>query len=127
MGLYLKILELFESDYMEEYEVKVPFQSLQALGCHVDAFCPAKKKTGERCPTAIHDVLRVTKLRVKKQATLLLYDDLVIPGGRAPEYLALNKHVLNMGKEFMNSEKPVTSTSHRQQTHILTFLVPRQP
>ncbi|MCI28217.1 protein DJ-1-like D-like [Trifolium medium] len=28
---------------MEDYEVKVPFQSLHALGCHVDAVCPSTK------------------------------------------------------------------------------------
>ncbi|CAD5321883.1 unnamed protein product [Arabidopsis thaliana] len=83
-------------DYMEDYEVKVPFQSLQALGCQVDAVCP-EKKAGDRCPTAIHDF--------EGDQTY----------SRAPEYLALNEHVLNIVKEFMNSEKPVASICHGQQ------------
>ncbi|KAF9605330.1 hypothetical protein IFM89_016095 [Coptis chinensis] len=41
-------------DYMEDYEIMVPFQSLQALECQVDAVCP-KKVPGDTCPTAIHD------------------------------------------------------------------------
>ncbi|MCE3052491.1 Protein DJ-1 D, partial [Datura stramonium] len=40
--------------FMEDYEVMVPFQSLQALECLVDAVCP-KKKAGEKCATAVHD------------------------------------------------------------------------
>ncbi|BFG38879.1 hypothetical protein CerSpe_251520 [Prunus speciosa] len=39
---------------MEDYEITVPFQSLQALGCHVDGVCP-KKKAGDICTTAVHD------------------------------------------------------------------------
>ena len=39
---------------MEDYEVAVPFHSLQALGCIVEAVCP-NKKAGDTCPTAIHD------------------------------------------------------------------------
>ncbi|KAE9596111.1 putative lactoylglutathione lyase [Lupinus albus] len=29
---------------MEDYEVTMPFQSLQALGCHVDTVCPMLKQ-----------------------------------------------------------------------------------
>ncbi|CAA0381126.1 Protein DJ-1 D [Arabidopsis thaliana] len=112
-------------DYMEDYEVKVPFQSLQALGCQVDAVCP-EKKAGDRCPTAIHDFEGDQTYSEKPGHTFALttnfddlvsssYDALVIPGGRAPEYLALNEHVLNIVKEFMNSEKPVASICHGQQ------------
>ena len=87
---------------MEDYEVKVPFQSLQALGCQVDAVCP-EKKAGDRCPTAIHDFEGDQTYSEKPGHTFALttnfddlvsssYDALVIPGGRAPEYLALNEH-----------------------------------
>ncbi|ESQ49842.1 hypothetical protein EUTSA_v10021062mg [Eutrema salsugineum] len=112
-------------DYMEDYEVKGPFQSLQALGCQVDAVCP-EKKAGDRCPTAIHDFEGDQTYSEKPGHTFALtasfdglnsssYDALVIPGGRAPEYLALNEHVLTIVKEFMISEKPVASICHGQQ------------
>jgi len=55
---------------MEDYEVKDHFQSLQALGSHVDAVCPSKK-AGDTCPTAVHDFEGI-KLTVRSQVILLL-------------------------------------------------------
>ncbi|KAK2652540.1 hypothetical protein Ddye_012396 [Dipteronia dyeriana] len=112
-------------DYMEDYEVTVPFQSLQALECHVDAVCP-NKKAGDTCPTAIHDFEGDQTYSEKPGHNFTLtanfedidasnYDALVIPGGRAPEYLALNPTVLALVKEFMESRKPVASICHGQQ------------
>ncbi|KAL0462495.1 UNVERIFIED_CONTAM: protein DJ-1D [Sesamum latifolium] len=43
-------------DYVEDYEVMVPFQALLAYGLSVDAVCPGKK-AGDICRTAIHDSL----------------------------------------------------------------------
>lgn len=112
-------------DYMEDYEVMVPFQSLQTLECHVDAVCP-NKKAGEKCPTAIHDFEGDQTYSEKPGHNFTLtasfegldassYDGLVIPGGRAPEYLALNEKVLQLVKHFMESGKPVASICHGQQ------------
>ncbi|CAL0334789.1 unnamed protein product [Lupinus luteus] len=112
-------------DYMEDYEVTVPFQSLQALGCHVDAVCP-KKKAGETCPTAIHDFEGDQTYSEKPGHDFALtatysdvdvssYDALVIPGGRAPEYLALDESVIALVKHFIESKKPVASICHGQQ------------
>ncbi|KAF5750182.1 protein DJ-1 D [Tripterygium wilfordii] len=112
-------------DYMEDYEVYVPFQSLKVLGCQVDAVCP-KKKAGDTCPTAVHDFegdqTYTEKLGHDFPLTATFegvgsstYDALVIPGGRAPEYLALNETVIALVKEFMASNKPVASICHGQQ------------
>ncbi|KAL0381296.1 UNVERIFIED_CONTAM: protein DJ-1D [Sesamum angustifolium] len=112
-------------DYMEDYEVMVPFQSLQALECHVDAICPGKKM-GDLCPTAVHDFEGDQTYSEKPGHNFTLtadfesvdassYDGLVIPGGRAPEYLALNEKVIQLVKEFMESAKPVASICHGQQ------------
>lgn len=110
---------------MEDYEVTVPFQSLQALGCHVDAVCP-KKKAGDSCPTAVHDFEGDQTYSEKPGHNFTLnadfegldassYDALVIPGGRAPEYLALDVRVIAIVKEFMEARKPVASICHGQQ------------
>ncbi|WCJ25105.1 Class I glutamine amidotransferase-like superfamily protein [Euphorbia peplus] len=115
-------------DYMEDYEVTVPFQSLQALGSHVDAVCP-KKKAGDYCPTAVHDFEgdqtysekpghKFTLTATYEGLDASVYDALVIPGGRAPEYLALDETVIALVKDFMESKKPVASICHGQQ--ILT-------
>jgi D-lactate dehydratase len=112
-------------DYMEDYEVAVPFQALQTLECHVDAVCP-NKKTGDTCPTAIHDFEGDQTYSEKAGHSFPLtadfegidassYDALVIPGGRAPEYLALDANVISLVKAFMDANKPVASICHGQQ------------
>ncbi|GJU72967.1 protein DJ-1 homolog D [Tanacetum coccineum] len=112
-------------DYMEDYEVYVPFQSLEALGCHVDAICP-NKNAGETCPTAVHDFEGDQTYSEKpghdfkltanfKDIDASSYDALVIPGGRAPEYLALDPAVIKLVKDFMEAEKHVASICHGQQ------------
>ncbi|KAJ0695024.1 putative lactoylglutathione lyase [Helianthus annuus] len=113
-------------DYMEDYEVMVPFQSLEALECcYVDAVCP-EKKAGDTCPTAVHDFEGDQTYSEKTGHDFTLtasfhdvdastYDALVIPGGRAPEYLALDPTVIKLVKHFMDSGKPVASICHGQQ------------
>lgn len=123
-GANKKVLFLC-GDYMEDYEVMVPFQSLQALECQVDAICP-KKVSGDTCPTAVHDFEGDQTYSEKPGHEFTLtanfdeldpttYDALVIPGGRAPEYLALNEKVLGIVKHFMEAGKPVASICHGQQ------------
>ncbi|KAG1361131.1 protein DJ-1 [Cocos nucifera] len=123
-GADKKILFLC-GDYMEDYEIMVPFQSLQSLGCVVDAVCP-NKGAGEKCPTAIHDFEGDQTYSEKPGHDFTLtasfegldassYDALVIPGGRAPEYLALNDKVIALVKEFIAHGKPVASICHGQQ------------
>ena len=127
MGTILRTVASFvlEQDYMEDYEVMVPFQSLQALGCHVDAICP-KKAAGDKCITAVHDFEGDQTYSEKPGHDFTLtadfegldassYDALVIPGGRAPEYLALDESVIKLVKEFMEARKPVASICHGQQ------------
>lgn len=103
----------------------VPFQSLEVLGCKVDAVCP-KKSEGDACPTAIHDFEGDQTYSEKPGHYFTLnksfesvkpsrYAGLVIPGGRAPEYLALDENVLNLVKHFMDAGKPVASICHGQQ------------
>ena len=119
-----KILMLV-GDFVEDYEVMVPFQALQIAGHQVHAACP-DKKAGEKVRTAIHDfegdqtytekrghdfALNTTFADVKAQD----YDALVIPGGRAPEYLRLNKQVLAIVKHFADAGKPIAAICHGAQ------------
>ena len=111
-------------DYMEDYEVMVPYQTLLALGYTVDAVCPGKK-AGDVCRTAIHDFEGDQTYTEKRGHNFALnaefpgsaagYDGLLIPGGRAPEYLALDDKVLALVKEFFAAGKPVASVCHGQQ------------
>jgi protease I len=119
-----KILMLV-GDFVEDYEVMVPFQALQMVGHTVHAVCPGKK-SGDQVRTAVHDfegdqtysekpghnfTLNATFDDVKAEA----YDALVIPGGRAPEYIRLNEKVLGIVQHFAKADKPIAAICHAAQ------------
>jgi protease I len=119
-----KILMLV-GDFVEDYEVMVPFQALLMVGHTVHAACPGKK-AGEKVRTAVHDfegdqtysekpghnfTLNATFAEVNAEA----YDALVIPGGRAPEYLRLNPEVLKIVRHFSEANKPLAAICHAAQ------------
>jgi len=119
-----KILMLV-GDYVEDYEVMVPFQALSMLGYQVDAICP-DKKAGEFVRTSIHDFEGDQTYSEKRGHNFTLnadfaaistdgYVGLVIPGGRAPEYLRLNDRVLAIVKEFAAANKPIAAICHGAQ------------
>jgi len=119
-----KILMLV-GDYVEDYEVMVPFQALLMVGHEVHAVCPNKKK-GETVKTAIHDFEGAQTYSEKPGHNFALnatfddvdataYDALVIPGGRAPEYLRLDDRVIAMVKHFQEAKKPIAAICHGPQ------------
>jgi len=112
-------------DFVEDYEVMVPFQALQIVGHKVDAACP-DKKAGEKVRTAIHDFERDQTYTEKRGHDFALnatfaeinpgdYDASAIPGGRAPEYLRLNKDVLDVIRHFAEENKPIAALCHGPQ------------
>ena len=118
-------LLLLAGDFVEDYEIMVPFQALQMVGHTVDAVCPGKKK-GEQVRTAIHDFEGDQTYSEKRGHNFTLnatfdeidpaqYDALVIPGGRAPEYLRLDAKVLEMVRHFDKADKPIASICHGAQ------------
>ena len=119
-----KILMLV-GDYVEDYEVMVPFQALLMVGHTVHAVCP-DKKPGEVVRTAIHDFEGDQTYSEKRGHNFTVnadfaevdpaqYDALLIPGGRAPEYLRLNQRLLDITRHFFDETKPVASICHGQQ------------
>ena len=119
-----KILFLV-GDYVEDYEVMVPVQALAAVGHQVHAVCPGKKP-GDKIATAIHDFEGAQTYSEKRGHDFALnadfaaveasaYDALVIPGGRAPEYLRLDEKLIRLVKEFMRADKPVAAICHGAQ------------
>ena len=118
-------LLMIVGDFVEDYEVMVPFQALQMVGHTVHAICPDKKK-GDFVRTAIHDfegdqtysekpghrfVLNASFSEIKEAD----YDGLVLPGGRAPEYLRLNPRVLEIVQYFHHADKPIAAICHAAQ------------
>ncbi|MGE5674999.1 MAG: DJ-1/PfpI family protein [Mycobacterium leprae] len=120
-----KRILMLVGDYGEDYETMVPFQILLCVGHRVDAVCPGKK-AGEKVRTAIHDFegdqtysekpghnfqLNATFDEVRPEQ----YDALVIPGGRAPEYLRLNPKLLAIVRHFAEQKKPIAAICHGPQ------------
>ena len=127
-----KILMLC-GDYGEDYEMMVPFQALQAVGHTVHAVAP-DKKAGDFVMTAIHDFEGQQTYSEKPGHRFTLnysfaevdpdrYDALVIPGGRAPEYLRLNPRVVEITRHFLTAAKPVAAVCHGAQLLAATGLI----
>src|SRR5882672_10277279 len=121
----MKKILMLVGDFVEDYEVMVPYQALQIAGHRVDAVCP-EKESGEKIRTAVHDfegdqtytekpghdfALNATFAKVKPAD----YDGLVVPGGRAPEYIRLNKAVLEIVRHFDTAHKPIAAICHGLQ------------
>ena len=109
-------------DFVEDYEAMVPFQALQMVGHTVHAVCPGKKK-GERVRTAVHDFEGDQTYSEKLGHFFTLnadfghvdpdeYKGLVLPGGRAPEYLRLRQDVLGIVLHFAQRNKPIAAICH---------------
>src|SRR5262245_27740376 len=95
---------MIAGDFVEDYEVMVPFQALEMLGHTVHVVCPGKTQ-GEKVRTAVHDFSDAQTYSEKPGHDFALnatfeeidpaaYDALCLPGGRAPEYLRLDEQVL---------------------------------
>ncbi len=119
---------LLAGDFVEDYEVMVPFQTLQVLGFEVDVVCPGKQ-AGDQIRTAIHDFEGDQTYTEKPGHNFTLnaafadvqvdnYVGLLLPGGRAPEYLRLNEAVLDLVRQFSAKIRPIGAICHGIQ--ILT-------
>jgi len=116
-----KILMLV-GDFVEDYEAMVPLQILETAGHEVDVVCP-DKSPGDTVVTAIHDFEGQQTYSEKRghnfpitaafdEVQVDAYDGLVIPGGRSPEYLAIDERVLSLVRQFMAADKPLAATCH---------------
>jgi protease I len=120
-----KRILMLAGDFVEDYEITVPFHALQMVGHTIHAVCPGKK-SGEFVRTSIHDfegdqtytekrghnfAMNATFDQIKPED----YDGLVIPGGRAPEYIRMNARVLDIVRYFMRENKPVAAICHAAQ------------
>jgi protease I len=120
-----KKLLMLVGDFAEDYEVMIPFQALRMVGHQVDAVCP-KKRAGEQIKTSVHDfegdqtyteklghnfTLNATFDEIRPED----YDGLLIPGGRAPEYLRMNECVLEICRHFASEGKVIGAICHGTQ------------
>ena len=116
---------LLAGDFVEDYEIMVPFQVLEMVGHVVHAVCP-DKKAGDVVATSVHDFeghqtytekpghnfrLNATFAEVRPED----YDGLIVPGGRAPEYLRLYPRVLEITRHFAAEKKAIGAICHGLQ------------
>lgn len=120
-----KTILMLVGDFVEDYEAMVPFQALQAVGHTVHTVCPGKR-AGDTVKTAVHDFVgdqtyaetpghRLAVTATFDDVDTATYDALVVPGGRAPEYLRLDARVLEMVRHFFDTGKPVAAICHGPQ------------
>lgn len=119
-----KIL-LLTGDCAEDYEVKVPQQALQMLGYQVDVAVP-NKIAGDTIQLVSHDFIgldtyveltghRITVDIAAKDAKEANYVGLVVPGGRAPEYIRMYDEAVKLVQDFFVAGKPVAAICHGSQ------------
>ncbi|OUI86124.1 DJ-1/PfpI family protein [Acetobacter tropicalis] len=116
-------LLMLAGDYVEDYEIMVPYQALLMLGYKVDVISPGKK-AGDSVITAIHDFEGAQTYSEKRGHNFTLnatfedvdtddYIGLIIPGGRAPEHLRMNARVIEIVKAF--ADRPLAAICHGAQ------------
>ena len=129
----MKNILMLVGDFVEDYEVMVPFQALLMVGHNVKAVCPGKK-AGEFVRTAIHDFEGDQTYSEKPGHNFTLnasfdeidpadFDALVIPGGRAPEYIRLNPRVLEIVRYFAAKNLPIAAICHGPQLLVAAGVV----
>ncbi len=110
---------ILAGDAVEALEVMYPYYRLLEEGCEVTIAAPSKKKL----QTVVHDFTGWDTYEEKSGYLLEAhaafrdvnaeeYDGLVIPGGRAPEYIRLDPHVGEIVKHFFLADKPVAAICH---------------
>jgi protease I len=120
-----KSILMIVGDYVEDYEVMVPFEALQMVGHTVHAVCPGKE-SGDVVPTSIHDFEGDQTYTEKRGHNFALnatfdlvkpeeYDALMIPGGRAPEYIRTIPRVIEIVHHFSKVNKPIAAICHAPQ------------
>lgn len=128
-----KQLLMIVGDFGEDYEIMVPFQALQAVGHEVHAVCP-EKEAGDTVKTAVHDFRGDQTYLEERGHNFTLnatfedvdpkeYDGLVVPGGRAPEYLRTYDEVLDIVRHFDRENKPIAAICHAAQILAAADLV----
>ncbi len=129
----VRTILMLVGDYVEDYEAMVPFQMLTMVGHVVHTVCPGKK-AGDSVRTAIHDFEGDQTYSEKPGHNFAInaafdaidpadYDALVIPGGRAPEYIRLNARVLEIVRAFATADKPIAAVCHGQQVLVAAGVV----
>ncbi|GAA0492804.1 DJ-1/PfpI family protein [Salinibacillus aidingensis] len=113
---------IITGDAVEALEVFYPYYRCVEEGIDCTIASPVKKKL----QTVVHDFLPEMDTFTEKWAYKIDshaavedvnpadYDGLIIPGGRAPEYIRMDKKVQEIAAHFLSEDKPVGVICHGQ-------------
>lgn len=119
-------------DAVEVLEVYYPYYRVLEEGYEAVIAAPTQKVLR----TVVHDFVEDWETYTEKPGHLLpshiafadvdpsQFDGLIIPGGRAPEYIRSNEHVPGIIRHFLDTNKPVGAICHAAQ--VFTALKDRQ-
>lgn len=114
---------ILAGDAVEALEIYYPYYRCLEAGYDVTIAAPSAKKL----QTVVHDFVEGMDTYIERPAYGLeaneafenikpkKYDGLIIPGGRAPEYIRLNEHVPGIVKHFFDEAKPIAAVCHAAQ------------
>lgn len=117
-----KIL-LVTGDAVEALELIYPYYRCLEEGFEATIAAPKRK----RLQTVVHDFEAHMETYTEKPAYGIdshiafsevdpaAYDGLIVPGGRAPEYIRLDPHLPAIVAHFFNEHKPVATICHGSQ------------
>nr|WP_295970560.1 DJ-1/PfpI family protein [uncultured Bacillus sp.] len=118
---------ILAGDAVEALEIYYPYFRCLEEGFEVTIASPTVKKLH----TVVHDFIGWDTYTESKGYLIEShvafedvspeeFDGLMIPGGRAPEYIRLNEHVPRIVAHFFNHDKPVAAVCHAAQ--VLTTI-----
>ena len=114
---------IIAGDAVEALEVYYPYYRCLEAGYDVTIAAPSAKKL----QTVLHDFVDGMDTYIERPAYGLqadvafedvdpkVYAGLIIPGGRAPEYIRLNESVPAIVKHFFEANKPIAAVCHAAQ------------
>ncbi|MBD5552835.1 MAG: DJ-1/PfpI family protein [Desulfovibrio sp.] len=119
----MKKVLMIVGDFVEDYEAMAPLQMLKMVGYDVHVIAPGKKP-GDTVKTAVHDFEGDQTYSEKRGHNFSIthdfdkinpadYAGLILPGGRAPEYLRLDPAVIEIVRAF--DKKPLAAICHAPQ------------
>jgi protease I len=119
-GIGLAKVLILSGDAVEALEIFYPYYRLLEEGHEVTIAAPNKKKL----QTVVHDFEPGMETFTEKlgygleahasfsEINPAEFDGLVIPGGRAPEYIRLEKEVPSIVQHFFETNKPIAAICH---------------
>lgn len=117
---------ILTGDGAESLEVYYPYFRLQEEGYEAVVAAPKKQTLNTVC----HDFVEDWQTYTEKPAHRLPcdiafadvepsdYDALIIPGGRAPEYIRSDANVPRILKHFLDADKPIGAICHGAQVFL---------